>query len=71
MVIKKMTSHYGRSTFIKKRLLEINNELNNQNLVSQMTMIYCVNMIYIGKKVDTTEYIKKCYKGSVSLQYQL
>ena len=29
------------------RLLEVSNDLNKQNLVCQMTMIYCVNMAYI------------------------
>ena len=32
---------------MNKLLLEVNNELNKKNLVSQMTKIYSVNMVYI------------------------
>ena len=39
---------------IMLRLLEVNNEFNKLNLVSQMTMIYSNNMDYILARIGFT-----------------
>ena len=46
---KPALDHYGNKlrAVLMKRLLEVNKELNKQNLVSQKTRIYSINMVYI------------------------
>ena len=64
-MIGSFLSHYAFNA-VMYRLLEVNNELNRQNLVSQMTMIYSINMDYKLARIGFTIYLGLLNLGRVA-----